>query len=373
VSDFAWSADQVEFQTSVRRFFAAHAGEEALRRVSATADGHDPELWSMMASDLGLHGLAIAEEYGGAGFTLAETAIVHGEAGRVLLCSPFLASISLTAPALQHLGGEGARQHLPGLASGAVIGTLAVTESSGSWDASTIRTTAHRREGERHVLSGSKVFVPYGEVADLLVVAADSPAGLGLFAVSGDAEGLTRTGQSTLDPTRRWARVDLDETPGTLLGTHGEADAALAHAVTTASIALAAEQVGGAQRALELTVDYVKMREQFGRPIGTFQAIRHRLADLHLEVEAAASVATHAALVGARGGDVSGLAALARSASTRAYRQASEAMIQMHGATGFTWEHISHLYYKRARSDGMLLGGVEESQHALATAAGLPD
>jgi alkylation response protein AidB-like acyl-CoA dehydrogenase len=371
VSDFSWSSDQEEFRQSVRRFMASHSDEAAVRRAMASPLGYDRDVWAAMASQLGVQGLAIPEAYGGAGFTFAEAAIVHEEAGRMLLCGPLLASASLATPALLRLGGEAAERYLPGIASGACVATLAVQEMDRTWSAQTTTTTARPAGSGQFALTGVKAFVLDGAHADLLLVAAHLDGELGLFAVDGNAEGLNRTPQQTLDPTRRLARIELQDCPGALLGVGSEAEAAIASAMTIGAIALAAEQVGGSERALELSVEQAKLREQFGRPIGAFQAIRHRLADLYLAVETARSVATHAALVAARGGDVTALAQLARSACSRAFRDISEAMIQVHGATGFTWEHVSHLYYKRARADAELLGSPEQHRMALATAAGL--
>ncbi len=371
MSDFSWSSDQQQFRQSVRRFFATHSDEPAVRRAMATPEGHDPTVWAAMASQLGVQGLAIPEAYGGGGFTIAEAAIVHEEAGRVLLCGPLLASASLAAPALTRIGGEAAERYLPDIASGACVATLALNEPAGAWSARSTTTAAHPIGAGRYALTGVKAYVLDGALADLLLVAARTDEGPGLFAVAADADGLVRTPQQTLDPTRRLARIELRDCPGTLLAAAGDAEASIAAALTTGAIALAAEQVGGSERALELSVDHAKLREQFGKPIGAFQAIRHRLADLYLAVETARSVATHAALVAARGGDATALAHLARSACSRAYRDVSEAMIQVHGATGFTWEHVSQLYYKRARCDAELLGSPDEHRTALAAAVGL--
>jgi alkylation response protein AidB-like acyl-CoA dehydrogenase len=216
------------------------------------------------------------------------------------------------------------------------------------------------------------MFVLDGHVANLLVVAARTPAGLGLFAVEGDAPGLTRTPLATMDQTRKQARLELAGTPGRLIGADGGASAGLSRTLDLAAVALAAEQVGGAQRCLDMSVEYAKERVQFGRPIGSFQAIKHKCADMLLEVESAKSAAYYAGWAAAESSDeLPVVASLAKAYCSDAYFHAAAENIQIHGGIGFTWEHDAHLYFKRAKSSELLLGDPTYHRELLAQRIGL--
>jgi alkylation response protein AidB-like acyl-CoA dehydrogenase len=370
--NFAFSEEQEELRSSVRRFLDDKSPIPDVRRLMETTDGYDPAVWAQMANQLGLQGLAIPEEYGGSGFTYVELIVVLEEMGRSLLCAPYFATIALAANAILTSGDDAAKKELlPGIATGDTIATLAFTEDNGRWDEGGITTTA-TRAGDGWTLDGHKMFVLDGHVANLLVVAARTPAGLGLFAVEGDAPGLTRTPLATMDQTRKQARLELAGTPGRLIGADGGASAGLTRTLDLAAVALAAEQVGGAQRCLDMSVEYAKERVQFGRPIGSFQAIKHKCADMLLEVESAKSAAYYAGWAAAESSDeLPVVASLAKAYCSDAYFHAAAENIQIHGGIGFTWEHDAHLYFKRAKSSELLLGDPTYHRELLAQRIGL--
>jgi alkylation response protein AidB-like acyl-CoA dehydrogenase len=370
--NFAFSEEQEELRRSVRRFLDDKSPIPEVRRLMETTDGYDPAVWDQMGTQLGLQGIAIPEEYGGSGFTYVELIVVLEEMGRSLLCAPYFATIALAANAILTTGDDAAKKELlPGIASGETIATLAFTEDNGRWDEGGITASASRA-GDGWTLEGHKMFVLDGHVANLLVVAARTPAGLSLFAVEGDAAGLTRTPLATMDQTRKQARVELSGTPGRLIGADGGASAGLSRTLDLAAVALAAEQVGGAQQCLDMSVEYAKQRVQFGRPIGSFQAIKHKCADMLLEVESAKSAAYYAGWAAAEGSDeLPVVASLAKSYCSDAYFHAAAENIQIHGGIGFTWEHDAHLYFKRAKSSELMLGDPTYHRELLAQRIGL--
>ena len=368
----AFGPEYDELRATVRRFLSDRSPEAEVRRLMETDDGYDPAVWRQLAH-LGLTGLLVPEHHGGAGSGCVELQIVCEEMGRALLCAPFLSSAVLATSALVHAGDEATQaRYLPGLADGSVIGTLAVTEESGSWRAEDTATRAEADGAGGFTLTGEKLFVLDGAVADLLLVLARTDAGPGLFAVVAGAPGLAREPMATLDATRKQARVTLHATPATLVGPDGGAAAGLAAALDVAAAALAAEQAGGARRVLEMAVEYAKVREQFGRPIGSYQAIKHKCADMLLEVESATSAAYAAGwAVDARSPEVGVLASLAKAYCSEAYYHCAAENIQVHGGIGFTWEHPAHLYFKRATSTQVLLGSPTYHRELLATRLGI--
>ncbi len=370
--NFAFSEEQEELRRSVRRFLEDKSPETEVRRLMATAEGYDPAVWSQMADQLGLQSLAIPEEYGGAGFSFVELVVVLEEMGAALLCAPYFSSAVLAANALLTSGDDEAKaRHLPGIASGETIATLALTEDAGRWDVDSVELAA-TAAGDGWTLDGHKSFVLDGHIASLVLVAARTPGGVSLFAVEGDAPGLTRTPLATMDQTRKQARLEFAGTPATLVGTEGGAAAGLATTLDLAAVALAAEQVGGAQRCLDTSVEYAKTRIQFGRPIGSFQAIKHKCADMLLEVESAKSAAYYAGWAAAEGSDeLPVVASLAKSYCSEAYFHAAAEMIQIHGGIGFTWEHPAHLYFKRAKSSELLFGDPTYHRELLAQRIGI--
>ena len=370
------SAEQRELRDSVRRFLADRAPMSRVRELMETPDGTARQVWQQAGAQLGLPGIAIPEAYGGAGFTFAEQAIVLEELGAALYGGPYLASAVLAATALLAASDEAARRELlPGIASGQTVATLAFTEDDGSWDPEAIRLAATRGEGSPDspwMLDGHKSFVLDGHTADLILVVAAAGPGLSLFAVDPGAAGLDRRVLPTLDQTRKLARLEFDAVPGRLIGAPGEAGGVLGRTLDVAAIALAAEQLGGAQRALDMAVGYAMTRHQFGRPIGSFQAIKHRCADLLLEVESLRSaVAYAAAAVAENSAEVPVVAALAKAYASDVYFHVAAENIQIHGGIGFTWEHDAHLYFKRAKSSELLLGDASYHREHLAERIGL--
>jgi alkylation response protein AidB-like acyl-CoA dehydrogenase len=364
--------EQEELRDSVRRFLADRAPISAVRELMDTTDGLDAAVWRQAGEQLGLQGIAIPEEYGGAGFTFAEQAIVLEELGAALYGGPYLASAVLAATALLASPDEDARsEYLPGIASGELIATLAFTEEDGSWDPDAIRMTATRQEdGWR--LDGRKSFVLDGHTAGLVLVVARTGDALSLFAVPADASGLTRAALPTLDQTRKLARLDFAATPARLVGSAGDGTAVLSRTLDIAAIAQAAEQLGGAQRALDMAVEYLKVRHQFGRPIGSFQGLKHRCADLLLEVESLRSAVQYAAAAVAEdSAEIPMVAALVKAYASDVYFHVAAENIQMHGGIGFTWEHDAHLYFKRAKASELFLGDATYHREHLATRIGL--
>jgi alkylation response protein AidB-like acyl-CoA dehydrogenase len=326
-----------------------------------TEDGYDPAVWSQMADQLGLQSITIPEEYGGSGFSYVELIVILEEMGSALLCAPYFATVALAANALLTSGDDSAKKDLlPGLASGETIGTLAITEDNGRWDFEGVALQASG-SGGAWTLDGHKSFVIDGHIANLILVAARTSAGLSLFAVEGDASGLTRTSLPTMDQTRKQARLVFESTPARLIGTDGGAADSLTKTLDLAAVALAAEQVGGAQHCLDSSVDYAKNRIQFGRPIGSFQAIKHKCADMLVDLEWARS-ASQAALEafddadGAAAGEADWRASMAKAVCSEALRNAAKANVQIHGGIGFTWEDSAHLYFRRARTDEVMFG-----------------
>ncbi len=373
--DLTFSEEQDELRKVVRSFLAKHSDEADVRRLAADPRGHDPAVWRRMAGELGLQGLAVPEEYGGSGFGYVDLGIVFEETGRALLGGPYFATVALAAEALLRCADEQARHDLlPGIASGETVATLALTEDSGRWDEPGIRLTATHDETGGWRLTGVKTYVPDGHLADLLLVAARTPSGVSLLAVgTTDAPGLTRTPLPTLDQTRKQARVEFTDTPARLLGPEGTARPALERTLATAAVLLSAEQVGGAAAALDAAVEYAKIREQYGWPIGSFQGIKHKCADMLMEIESARSAA-YGGLWALDAGDeteIAVAAALAQAFCSEAFTKVAADNIQIHGGIGFTWEHPAHLYFKRAKSSEVLLGTPSYHRELLAARLGI--
>jgi alkylation response protein AidB-like acyl-CoA dehydrogenase len=370
--NFAFSEEQEELRRTVRSFLEQKSPESEVRRLMETTEGYDPSVWKQMGEQLGLQGLAIPEEFGGSGYSYVELGVVLEEMGRALLCAPYFSTVVLAANTLLHCGDESAqKEYLPGIASGETIATLAFTEPSGRWDADGIQMTASG-SGDSWTLDGEKMFVIDGHTADLLLVAARTGAGISLFAVRADASGVTRTPLSTMDQTRKQAKVEFSGTPARLIGADGAGWDTLDRVLDLAAVGLAAEQVGGAQKCLEMSVEYAKVRVQFGRPIGSFQAIKHKCADMLLEVESAKSAAYYAMWAASELNDeLPVVASLAKAYCSDAYFHAAAENIQIHGGIGFTWEHPAHLYFKRAKSSELLLGDPTYHRELLAQRIGI--
>jgi len=370
--NFAFTEEQEELRSTIRAFLEAKSSEADVREQMETDNGYDEAVWSQMAEQMGLQGLHIPEEYGGSGFGYVELGIVLEEMGRALLCAPFFSSVVLAANTLILSDDEDAKQkYLPGIAMGETIATVAFTEPSGKWDEAGITMEASGSDGS-YTLSGEKSFVLDGHTANLIIVAAKTGAGTSLFAVDGDAEGLTRTALSTMDQTRKQAKLEFSNTPATLIGSEGSGWSVLEQMLDLAAVGLAAEQVGGAQCVLDMAVEYAKVRVQFGRPIGSFQAIKHKCADMLLEVESAKSAAYYGMWCASEMNDeLPSTASLAKAYCSEAYFHAAAENIQIHGGIGFTWEHPAHLYFKRAKSSELLFGDPTYHREQLAQRIGI--
>jgi alkylation response protein AidB-like acyl-CoA dehydrogenase len=370
--NFAFSEEQEELRRTVRAFLDQKSPESEVRRLMDTEQGYDDAVWRQMGEQMGLQGLIVPEEFGGSGYSYVELIVVLEEMGRSLLCAPYFSTVALAANTLIHSADDQAKKELlPGIASGETVATLAFTEPSGKWDEAGITTPA-KKSGDSWTISGTKMFVLDGHTADLILVAARTPASVSLFAVEGGASGLTRTALSTMDQTRKQAKLEFDNTPARLIGTDGAGWNVLSTVLDLAAVALAAEQVGGAQKCLDMAVEYAKVRVQFGRPIGSFQAIKHKCADMLLEVESAKSAAYYAGWCAAEmNEELPSVASLAKAYCSEAYFHAAAENIQIHGGIGFTWEHPAHLYFKRAKSSELLFGDPTYHRELLAQRIGI--
>lgn len=363
--------DHEELRRTVREILADRSPSEKVREAMASPEGYDVDLW-LMLGQLGLLGLVVPDKFGGQGAGHVERSIVLEELGRYLVPTPFLASAVLATDALLAIGDDtAAGEFLPGLATGELVGTVAIAEtSSGLWTAEGGETRA-TAEGDRWRLDGSKTHVLDGAHAGLVLVYAQTPDGPGWFAVDADAEGFARTALSVLDPTRRLAELTFTSTPARRLNSI-EPGAALKVVADFAGVALASEQLGVMGRALELTVDYAKVRVQFGRPVGSYQAVKHGCADMYVAWEQAASVLRYAAWTADNcRADLGLAAALAQTYVGPACFETTTAMIQFHGGIGYTWEHDAHLFYKRAKSSQLLLGPPSSHRVRLADELGV--
>ncbi len=359
---FTFTDEQEEFRLIVRRFMEDKSPTTEVRKLMATETGYDKAVWKQLSENLGLPGIHIPETYGGQGFSFIELCIVLEEMGRAVFCAPFFSATALAATAIMEAGNEGQKHALlPDIANGSILATLAMTENPNDWSPAATAVTATASDASYH-LSGSKTLVVDGLVADLLVVLARTPGtsgshGLSLFTLPGDAPGVSRTALKALDPTRKLARVDFDKAPAQLLGELENAGATMARVLDLAAVALASESVGGAQKMLDSALEYAQMRMQFGRPIGSFQAIKHKCADMLLEVELAKSTVYYAAAAAAdKASDLPAVAALTKACASDTYMKAAQECIQIHGGIGFTWENDTHLYFKRAKSSQVFLG-----------------
>jgi alkylation response protein AidB-like acyl-CoA dehydrogenase len=369
--DLVFTDEHEELRATVRAFLQEHSDESAVRAHMTTERGYDQDVWRGMAEQLGIAGLVIPEEYGGAGMSYVELLVVMEELGRALACSPFLSTAVLATEALLHCAEPTTRKELlVEIAAGRATATLATAEPPGRWDVGGILMRA-RAAGRGSTLSGTKVHVIDGHTADVILVAARSDAGICVFRVAGDARGLSRTKLPELDLTRKLARLDFADTPAEEIS-QGDQSAALEQVLAKATSALAAEQVGGAQKCLDMAVHYAKTRLQFGRPIGSYQAIKHKCADLLVGVEMAKSAAYQACFAAADGApDFLEYAALAKAYCSDAYFHAAADTIQIHGGMGFTWEHPAHLYFKRAKASELLFGDASHHRELLADRLGL--
>jgi alkylation response protein AidB-like acyl-CoA dehydrogenase len=368
---FGFSEDQQELRSTAARFLEEKSPSAKVRELMETADGFDEGTWKQMA-DLGWFGMAIPEAYGGIGYGFVEVTVLMEEMGKKLLPSPYFSSVVLGANAILNAGTEDQKKDLlGGIADGTTRAALAFVEPSGKWELDSIEATASG-DGDSWTISGDKSYVIDGATANLLIVAAKTSKGISLFTVDPDAEGVERTPLQTLDMTRKQAKISFNNAPAKLLGSEGAGAEALTKTLDQAAAALSAEMVGGSQACLDASTTYAKERYQFGRPIGSFQAIKHKCANMLMEVEMARSAAYYAGWAAAEDPDELPLAAsLAKAYCSDAYFHAAAENIQIHGGIGFTWEHDAHLYFRRAKSSEIYLGDATYHRELVAQKLGV--
>ncbi len=369
----ALTGEHDELRSTVRQFLAATSAPATVRAVIESPEGFDRSTWRQMAEQLGLQALLVPERYEGLGQGPVEAHVVFEEMGRALYPGPYFASAALATSALVCSGDEAAwRDLLPGIAAGSTIATVAVAEAHGRWDQGSATRSTARRSRDAWVLDGSKSFVPNGQVANLFLVTARTDAGLSLFAVDAADPAVEARALPSLDLTRRLAGLELAGATARLVGEDGGAPGVVAAMVDRALVALAAEAAGGAARCLEMSVDYAKQREQFGRPIGSFQAIAHRCVEMLQRVELARAASRYAASSLAAGtSEFPVTARVAAAYCGRAYRWVATESIQVHGGIGFTWEHDAHRHYRRSWASETLLGSTDQHYLTIADRVGL--
>jgi len=377
--DFGFSEEQEMLRKSARDFLANESPMTYVRQMMEDDRGFTDAQWKKMA-ELGWMGLILPEEHGGAGLDFVDMVVVLEEMGRVVLPGPFFSTVILGSVALSEAGSAAQRKALlPQLAAGELRVTLAQLEPSACWDAEGIQLEA-RQAGGGHRLSGTKLFVPDAHTADLLIVAGRAPGskgaeGVSLFLVDAKAPGVTTTLLKTMDQTRKLCEVVLKDVavPGErILGVPGQGWKLLERVVDRGKVGLCAEMCGGAQKVLEMSVEYAKVREQFGRPIGSFQAIQHKCANMLVEVESSKSATYYAAWAVANDVPEAPLAAaMAKAYCSDAYRHTAGEGIQIHGGIGFTWEHDMHIYFKRAKSSEVTFGDATWNREIVAQLIGL--
>jgi alkylation response protein AidB-like acyl-CoA dehydrogenase len=357
--DFGFSDEQDMLRQTTRAFLEEHCPTTFVRQMMEDEKGYSPDLWKEMA-ELGWLGLAFPEAYGGQGLGFVDLTVILEEMGAALLPSPFLSTVLLAGQTILIGGSEAQKKtYLPRIADGSLIATLAMTEPSGRFDADGISAVKATPEGEGFSISGTKLFVPDAHVAELMVVAArtkeagNKSFGVSLFLVDSTSPGTSVTLLKTMDQTRKQCEVVFDHVRvgrDRLVGMVDMGWPIVQKVLNLATVSLCAEMVGGAQRVLDLSVAYAKERVQFGRPIGSFQAIKHKCAEMMLQVESAKSAAYYAAWAVDEDVPEAPLAvSMAKAYCSDAYRNTAGEGIQVHGGIGFTWEHDMHLYFKRAK------------------------
>ncbi|MGH7399580.1 MAG: acyl-CoA dehydrogenase family protein [Candidatus Rokuibacteriota bacterium] len=362
--NFDFSADQKSLREQARKFLGEHASSTRVRRILEGAAPYDVPLWRGMG-EMGWMGTAIPETHGGAGFGHLELCVIAEELGRSLAPTPFASTIYLAAEALRLAGSESQQKRwLPRIAQGDAIGCFALAEGP---RVATPANLATRAEGSR--VTGTKVPVTDGDVADFaIVLASEGGRRAGLFLVNLTGPGVTRTSVATVDPTRSHARIVLEDAPAEPLGAAGEGWPLVERLLDRAAVLVAFEQLGGAQASLEMAREYALGRFAFGRQIASFQAIKHKLADMYVGIELARSNAYYGAWALSKDAPELGVAAAAaRVAASEAYYQAAKENIQVHGGMGFTWEFDCHLHYRRAKLTGLMLGSARRWKDLLVT------
>ena len=379
--EFTFTDEQGQLRAAVRKFCAENFDEQTVRNLMESDPPFDPKVWTRLGAELGVLGLSVPEADGGVGGTLVDQAVAVEMLGASLACGPLFGTVYLAIPALVAASaGEGRDELLAELVEGRRTAALVVADRAGAFDPGSVTVTADARSGnstadarsgnstaQGDALTGTVERVVDAGAADVLLVAARGADGVALYAVDAAASGVQRSPLVTLDLTRPQATIELSGAPGRLVAGPGEADRVITHALHVGSALLAVEQVGAGQHLLDLSVDYAKSRLQFGRPIGSFQAVKHKLADLLVDLEHARSTAYHAVWALADWSDDPALAvSIAQATSSAALSRIAADTIQVHGGIGFTWEHRAHLYFKRAVTDAALLGSAEQHRARVA-------
>ena len=362
-AEFRFTEEQQQLRTAVRKFCAENFDEQTVRRLMESDPTFDSKVWNRLGSELGVLGLSVPEADGGVGGSLVDQAVAVEEFGAALACGPLFGTVFLAVPALVACPAGPARDELLAeLVEGTRAAAFAVPDAAGAFNPAAVTVTA-----ADNTVTGTVERVVDAGAADELLVAALGPDGLGLYAVDAGSAGVTRTPLVTLDLTRPQATVGFADAPARLVAGPDEAERVITHALQVGSALLAVEQVGAAQHLLDLSVDYAKSRLQFGRQIGSFQAIKHKLADMLVDLEHARSTAYHAVWALTDGSDDPALAvSIAQATSSAAFSRIAADTIQVHGGIGFTWEHQAHLYFKRATTDAALLGSAEQHRNRVA-------
>ncbi|SBS72531.1 Acyl-CoA dehydrogenase domain-containing protein [uncultured Mycobacterium sp.] len=359
--EFSFTEEQQQLRAAVRKFCADNFDESTVRRLMESEVPFDTKVWNRLGAELGVLGLSVPEADGGVGGSLVDQAVAVEQFGATLACGPLFGTVYLAVPALVASPSGPARDELLAqLVEGTRTAAFAVADKAGAFDPAAVTVTAN---GD--TLSGTVERVVDGAAADEILVAATGSNGIGLYVV--DAKATQRTPLMTLDLTRPQATITFTDSPARLLAGPEEAERVITHTLQVGSALLAVEQVGAAQHLLDLAVEYAKSRLQFGRQIGSFQAIKHKLADMLVDLEHARSAAYHAVWALADGSDDPALAvSIAQATASAALSHIAADTIQVHGGIGFTWEHQAHLYFKRAATDAALLGTAEQHRSRVA-------
>lgn len=359
--NFDFSEDQKQLKDQARRFLENKSSSKAVRRILEGPDSYDRDLWVGLA-EMGFMGTVIPEEYGGLGAGYLELCVIAEELGRAVAAVPFSSTVYLTAEFLLAAGSEAQKQAwLPKIAAGELIGAFAYAEGIGNASAHNVKASVSGGK-----LSGVKLPVLDGDVADIAIVAAQSGKGLSLYIVDLKAAGVTRTVLETIDPTRSQAKIEFSGVVAELLGAEGDGEQIISRVLDRAAVLTAFEQLGGADRALEMGRDYALGRMAFGRPIGSFQAVKHILADMYVSATLARSNCYYGAwALSTEADELPQAAATARVSATQAYQHCSKNNIQVHGGMGFTWEFDCHLYYRRSNLLALSLGSLSQWEDTL--------
>jgi alkylation response protein AidB-like acyl-CoA dehydrogenase len=371
--DFGLSEEQQQLRDSAREFLRKECPPAYVRKAMADERGDARELYTLIAT-LGWPGLIVPERYGGAGLTTLDMAVLLAEAGYAAMPGPFMFSAALASGALAVGGSNEVKERwLSELAAGKAVGTVAITERNDSLSPAEMTTVA-RRAGSGWVLNGAKMFVPYAHVADFLVVAArtdQSHSEVGLFVVETAASGVKNRILNGLDLTRRICAVDLDAVVVPSAAELEGGAALYARLLDLGAVAIAADSLGGMDRALEMAVEYSKVREQFGKPIAAFQALKHAAAEIVAELEPARALLWYAAYAqDALPEQAPRAAAMAKARLCDIYMRGTDRAVLMHGGIGFTWDHDIHLWFKRARFNESFFGAPAYHRERVAALSG---